>query len=241
MSPDERNLLTRFLGDLNAIKGVRKEPEAAAQITQALDANPDASYLLVQHAILADQALATAQARISELESEVRRLHQAATDQGSSNKNGGFLGGMFGQRAPEPAPPPRRGPWGGPQPYSVVPQTYSQGGGGFFGGGAPAQPGGMGSFLANAGATAAGVAGGAFLFQGLSNLFGGHHGGGQGFLGSDVGQQDFSQGAGGGYGGAFDPGFSDGQGFADASSLGGSDDPVSYDSDNGDSGGDDYS
>ena len=42
-----------------------------------------------------------------------------------------------------------------------------------------------GSFLRSAGTTAAGVAGGAFLFEGLSNIFGGgHHGfGGGGFGG----------------------------------------------------------
>jgi uncharacterized protein len=34
----------------------------------------------------------------------------------------------------------------------------------------------MGSFLGQAAATAAGVAGGEFLFQGLEDLFGGHHG-----------------------------------------------------------------
>lgn len=180
MTPDERNLLTRFLGDLNGVKGVQKDPEAAAQISQAMNASPDAPYLLVQHAILADQALAAAQGRIAELEDEVRRQYA----QGQSGQDRGFLGGLFGGGRSDPPAQSRRSPWGGPQPYSVAPQTapYQQQGGGFFNGGAPAQPGGMGSFLQNAGATAAGVAGGAFLFQGLSNLFGGHHGG-QGFLG----------------------------------------------------------
>lgn len=239
MTPDERNLLTRFLEDLNALKGVQKDPEAAAQISQALAANPDASYLLVQHAILADQALATAQARIAELESEVRR--QYAQGQAAPQQGGGFLGGLFGggQREPEPQSI-RRGPWGGPQPMMVTPQMQPQQGG-FFGGGAPAQPGGMGSFLRSAGTTAAGIAGGAFLFQGLSNLFGGSHGG-QGFLGGGgFGGNNFVGGADQGYGGAFDPSFSDGQSFADASSIGGGSDDVSYDSDNGDVGGDSYS
>lgn len=48
--------------------------------------------------------------------------------------------------------------------------------------------GGAGSFLGSAAATAAGVAGGAFLFQGLENLFGQHSGGflGQGAPGEVV-------------------------------------------------------
>lgn len=236
MTPDERDLLTRFLDDLNAVRGVRKDPEAAAQIDRALSASPDAPYLLVQHAILADQALASAQARIAELESEIRR--QYAQGQSSDQPGGGFLGGLFGggQREPEPQPV-RRGPWGGPQPSRVSPQMQPQQGG-FFGGGAPTQPGGMGSFLRSAGTTAAGIAGGAFLFQGLSNLFGGHHGG-QGFLGGGGFGEDFGGGQ-GGYDGTFDPDFgSGGAGFADTSDPGY--DNVSYDSDNGDAGGDDYS
>jgi hypothetical protein len=58
-------------------------------------------------------------------------------------------------------------------------------GGGFFGGGPfSGQQSGLGSFLQSAGTTAAGVAGGAFLVEGLSNIFGGHHGfGGGGFGG----------------------------------------------------------
>ena len=240
MTPDERNLLTRFLSDLNQVKAGQKDDEAQRQIAQALSANPDAPYLLVQHAILADQALAAAQARIAELGDHLNRLPppDAQRDQG-----GGFLGGLFGggQRS-DPrdyaAYPqggrtgPQIGPWGGPQPRTVVPQTQPQQGG-FFGGGAPAQPGGMGSFLRNAGTTAAGVAGGAFLFEGLSNLFGGHHGGG-GFLGGqnfggfpteNVTINEFGGGGGG-------------QGFADNSGF---DSPVDYDGDNGDPTGDDYS
>ena len=61
--------------------------------------------------------------------------------------------------------------------------------GGLFGGGQPAQPGGFGSFLRSAGTAAAGVAGGEFLFHGLSNMFGG------------------GRGYGGGYGGGFGGGF----------------------------------
>lgn len=171
MTPDERALLTRFLSDLTQISGAAKDPEAESLINQAIATQPDAAYLLVQHSLLADQALHTAQQRIAELEARL----QAPAPQPQAS----FLGG-----AASPGPQP----WAQPQPayQTAVPPTQPAG---FFGGGAPAAPGGFGSFLRSAGTTAAGVAGGAFLFEGLSNLFGGGHSGGF-----------FGGGYGGGYG-----------------------------------------
>jgi len=64
VTPDERNLLQAFLSDLVQTPNVAKDPEADAMIQDALRANPNAAYLLVQHAILADQALHAAQAQL---------------------------------------------------------------------------------------------------------------------------------------------------------------------------------
>ncbi len=64
MTPDERNLLQSFLTDLAQTPNVAKDPEADAMINAAVRSNPSAVYLLVQHAILADQALHAAQAQI---------------------------------------------------------------------------------------------------------------------------------------------------------------------------------
>ena len=170
MSPDERTLLTRFLQDLNQSRGGLKDAEAASMIDRTIRTNPDAAYLLVQHAILSDQALHAAQAHIAELESR--------GVSGSAAGQGGFLGGStasYGTAGPRPS-----GPWGQPAPsYENAPQAPRPG---LFGGG-PAQPGGFGSFLRSAGTTAAGVAGGAFLFDSLSGLFGGHRGFGGGMGG----------------------------------------------------------
>ena len=69
MTPDERTLLSTFLRDLAQARASGKDAEAAAMIDQAFAANPDAAYLIVQHAILSDQALHAAQGRIAELES----------------------------------------------------------------------------------------------------------------------------------------------------------------------------
>jgi hypothetical protein len=68
MTPDERSLLSAFLNDLVQARASGKDVEADAMIRQVFAANPDAAYLIVQHAILSDQALHAAQARIAALE-----------------------------------------------------------------------------------------------------------------------------------------------------------------------------
>ncbi|MGZ3279222.1 MAG: DUF2076 domain-containing protein [Caulobacteraceae bacterium] len=87
MTPDERTLLSNFLRDLAQARASGKDAEAEGMIKDAFAANPDAAYLIVQHAILSDQALHAAQGRIAELES----------GRGSS-----FLGGRP-QAQPQPA------------------------------------------------------------------------------------------------------------------------------------------
>jgi hypothetical protein len=140
MTPDERNILQHFIGDLSQSRGTAKDPEADAMIHQALQANPDAAYLLVQHAILADQALHAAQAQIEQMQAQL----------GAPAASGSILGGA--QNPPPPYPPP----------YQEAPP-------------APSSPfsanSGLGGFLRTAGTMAAGVAGGEFLAEGLSNLF----------------------------------------------------------------------
>lgn len=150
MTPEERALLGQFLGDLDQARGIDKNPEADGLITQALSRNPDAAYLLVQHAIVSDQSLHAAQARIAELEQQLNML------------------------TPTPATPsflPRTSPWTSVPQAGYAPPPVDQRSG-FF-----SSDNGLGSFLRNAGTTAAGVAGGELLFEGLSDLFGGRDGG----------------------------------------------------------------
>jgi hypothetical protein len=145
-------------------------------INDALRASPDAAYLLVQHAILSDQALHAAQEQIARLQEQMRNTPVPAQQPSQ------FLGGQGGPspwaRAAAPPPPPQ-------DQYAPPPRQ----GGGFFGPGPFNRGGGLGSFLRNAGTTAAGVAGGALLFDGLSNLFGGRGGGGFGGFGGGMGGQ----------------------------------------------------
>lgn len=158
MTPDEKSLLSNFLRDLQGARGGPKDAEAEALIQQALAANPDGAYLLVQHAIVADQSLHAAQARIAELENQMRGPHASSS---FLPQAGGSPWGGGGAQAGYAPPPPDQRP-------------------GIFSGG-----GGLGSFLRNAGTTAAGIAGGEMLFNGLSDLFGGGHRGG--FLGGGGG------------------------------------------------------
>ncbi len=140
MTPDERGLLTHFLGNITAVRGVPKDLEADTQIRQAIDSNPDALYVLVQHAIVADQALQAAQQRINELQAQ-QSGYLAPQGQGS------FLGGLFNHQQQSPS---FSAPYFAQQPQN-----------------------GMSGFLRNVGTTAAGVAAGDLLFEGIENLFGG--------------------------------------------------------------------
>lgn len=217
MSPEERSLLQNFLNDLTASRAGQKDGEAERMIYDALRTSPDAAYLLVQHAILSDQALHAAQDQVARLQEQVRNMPVQA------QQSSGFLGGQGGQPGPSPwaraasAPPPQD---------QYAPAQPPPQGGGFYGPGPFNRGGGLGSFLRNAGTTAAGVAGGALLFDGLSNLFGGHRGGGFGGFGGGWGGQpteivennyyDDNSGGGfdqGGDGGGWDTGGGDGGSF----------------------------
>lgn len=167
MTPDERDLLQRFLQDLTATRPQGKDAEAAGLIDQALRSSPDAAYVLVQHAILSDQALHAAQDQIAQLQAQLRSAPAQAP--------ASFLGQAGGQGAQSP---PQPSPWARAANAAAPPaqDQYPPQRQGFFGPGPFQQGGGLGSFLRNAGTTAAGVAGGALLFDGLSGLFGGHRG-----------------------------------------------------------------
>ena len=162
MNTEEKRLLSDFLDQLKGIRGVQKDEEAQAMIKQVADSQPDALYLLVQKSLLQDQALQGAKAQIAALQ---RELADGRRNEGAA---GSFLGSNpWGASAGRPAP-------------VAAPQGYAQAAP--VSGGLGASP--WGGFLGSAAATAAGVAGGAFLFQGLESLMG-HHGGGYGF--SDTG------------------------------------------------------
>lgn len=163
MTPDERSILEPFLQELGQAREVAKDPEAAAMIEQTVRSNPDAVYLLVQHAVLADQALHAAQAQIQQMQAEVGQARPPATS---------FFGGQSQGSVPQAlAPQSSVEPQYQGEPYPAY--------GGQYQGQGPVQSnplssnGGLGGFLRSAGTMAAGVAAGDFLAEGLSNIFGG--------------------------------------------------------------------
>jgi uncharacterized protein len=168
MTSQERRMLQDFFIQLTQVKGVTKDQDADALINSVTARQPDAVYLLVQRAFVQDQALRNAQAEIARLQSEVPVSKSVA--------GGSFLGSAsaWGQPASDLSRTQPATPVFGAAPVNVggKPSFFSSG---------------LGSLLGSAATTAAGIAGGAFLFQGIENLMG-HHGVGSGFFGQDQSQ-----------------------------------------------------
>ncbi|HEX9171354.1 MAG TPA: DUF2076 family protein [Telluria sp.] len=179
MNQQEKKVLQDFLYQLDQARGVVKDPEADEMIAIAVAQQPDAPYLLVQRALLLEQALNNAKEEISALQNQVRRGGQGSSSFLDPNAWGNSGVGRAAA-APQPAPYAN-------VPYQTPPQAMAPGGGGGFMRGGM---GGMGGLLGTAAATAAGVAGGAFLFHGIGNLLGNQHEGNQHEGNGLFGQQD---------------------------------------------------
>jgi hypothetical protein len=151
MQSEERELITGLFGRLQPFESQPRDGEAEALIKDLAVRQPAAPYLLVQTVLVQEQALKAAQERIAELEARA----------GAAPAASGFLGSA-----------PKIGPWGAPAaPRPSVPPTRSP-----LQAAVAPQQGGGGSFLRSAMATAAGVAGGALLFEGIRNLMGSNPG-----------------------------------------------------------------
>ncbi|WER46632.1 DUF2076 family protein [Cupriavidus sp. WKF15] len=183
MAPQELQALEAFLTQLTQARAGAKDPQAQQLIAEAVARQPDAAYLLVQRAMLLDHALASAQAQVASLQGQ---LAAAQANAGNGAGTGSFINAQNAWgHAPAQMPPAPAAAVPQPMPQSM-PQPMPQG--------VPVQAprpgflsGGLGSTLGSIATTAAGVAGGAFLFQGIENLF--HHNSGSGFLGqSGTGQ-----------------------------------------------------
>ena len=159
MTPQEQQLIETFLERLTATQNVAKDPQADALIRSRLQNFSDANYLLVQRCLLLQQALENAKGEIARL-------------QNGQGAGGSFLGGSSSNSnfAPNPAPSPMQQPT--PSYYSNASAASASA--------APA-PSRVPGFLASAATTAAGVAGGMFLFDGIESLLGGGRHGGMGF------------------------------------------------------------
>ncbi|QNA89224.1 DUF2076 family protein [Massilia sp. Dwa41.01b] len=83
MSPQDSQLLQDFLDQLIQARGLPKDPEAEAMIQKAVAYQPDAAYLLVQRALLQQQALDNAKAEIASLQQQLQAR--------GGGSGGGFL------------------------------------------------------------------------------------------------------------------------------------------------------
>ncbi|MBS0526810.1 MAG: DUF2076 family protein [Proteobacteria bacterium] len=145
MQQQERDLIADLFGRLQQYENQPRDAEAERLIASYVARQPASPYLLVQTALVQEEALKQARARIAELEGKAH-----GGGQGSFLANAPRPGpwGAAPTPAPAPASPPAS-PWG------TAPQASAGGG-----------------FLRSALATAAGVAGGALLFEGIRNMFG---------------------------------------------------------------------
>ena len=170
MNLQEIQSLENFLNQLVQARGVAKDLQADSLIAGAVAQQPDAAYLLVQRALLMEQALNSAKTQIASLQSQ---LQAAPSPPARGFLNAEAWGNSPAAAEPRPAvstPAAPMAPY--LQPAAMQPQAPAASPG-FFGGG-------MGDKLGTVAATAAGVAGGAFLFQGIEHMM--HPGGGSGFM-----------------------------------------------------------
>jgi uncharacterized protein len=178
MTPEERQLIAGLFDRMRGYPLAEKDGEAEALINQQVASLRDAPYMLVQSVLVQEHALQQGDARIKELEEQVRQLESELRPPQSAG-SGSFLGGLFGGRPAEPARGPTSVPaigsratpsaydsrqgWGPPGPAQQPGGPFAQAG----------QPGG-GGFLRSAMATATGVAGGVLAANAISNMLGGH-------------------------------------------------------------------
>ena len=201
MNTQEQQLLQDLFQRLQQTHGAAKDPQADAEIRAGLAAVPDAPYWLAQRTLVLEQALQQAQQQIAQLQ------QQAAAAQGGNNFLSGGLGTDFGRRPEAQEFQPAFQNQGRPaeMPTQTAQTSAPSWRERWFGGApstrmaAPAAPmsapmsGGGSSFLGNAAATAAGMAGGMFLFNGLENLLGGHHGSNSLLSGNNPGQPEVQE------------------------------------------------
>ncbi|GAA3841749.1 DUF2076 domain-containing protein [[Pseudomonas] carboxydohydrogena] len=184
MTPQERQLIDDLFGRLEKLETAPRDAEAESAIMAGLRRAPNAVYALVQTALLQDEALRHAAARIEQLEAGERPQNQ-----------GSFLdslrGSLFGENTNTaaargsvpnvpPSSPNARPVWNTGQVLGQA-DNYADprgapGGYGQPGYGAPQAQGGGSSFLGTAAAAAAGMIGGSILmnsFRGLGGLGGG--------------------------------------------------------------------
>jgi hypothetical protein len=188
MNSEEQTLIDGLFTKLKSAEtaSAPRDSEAEARIKEHLNQQPAAPYYMAQAILVQEAAVNQLNQQVKERDDQIQRLQaelQQAKAQASSapaQGSGGFLSSIFGgggnRQQPQSQPQqsfsrpqaPAGGGWrdGGPSsppPYNAPQGNYA----------APQQqaPRGTG-FLGGALQTAAGVAGGVMLAQGISSMFG---------------------------------------------------------------------
>lgn len=187
MNSEEQTLIDGLFSRLQQAEteAAPRDAQAEARIKEHLTRQPAAGYFMTQAILVQEAALKSLDEQNKQLTEQVQRLQadlQAAKAQGSApapSGAGGFLSSIFGGGSSRPAStqnaPASTGGWREPAPqqsfqapapqqnFGAAPPNYAQ----------QAAPAAGNSFLGGALKTAAGVAGGVMLAQGISSLF--HH------------------------------------------------------------------
>jgi hypothetical protein len=162
MDQNERQIIEELFGKLRQAEAQSGPRDAQAEgfIREQVARQPAAPYLMAQAIVIQEQALAQSQARIQELEEQLRSR--------PASGGGGLFGSLFGggSQQRQPAPPPSNSPWGNQGGQQQVgdprvaqyanPQYQQRQGGGF---------------MAGAMQTAVGVAGGVLIGNALGSMF----------------------------------------------------------------------
>ena len=187
MNSEEQTLIDGLFSRLQQAEteAAPRDALAEARIKEHLTRQPAAGYFMTQAILVQEAALKSLDEQNKQLTQQVKQLQaelQSAKAQSAppASSGGGFLSSIFGGSSPHPAPtqsaPASTGGWREPAPQQNFGAPASQQN---FGAPPPgygqqqAAPAAGSSFLGGALKTAAGVAGGVMLAQGISSLF--HH------------------------------------------------------------------
>ena len=183
MNSEEQTLIDGLFSRLQQAEtdAAPRDAQAEARIKEHLTRQSAAGYFMTQAILVQEAAIKSLDEQNKQLTQQVQQLQaelqQARTQSApaSAPSSGGFLSSIFGgaSRDPQPVPtqsaPPSNAGWrepgrssfGSQQNFGAAQQNY-----------APQAPAAAGSsFLGGALKTAAGVAGGVMLAQGISSLF----------------------------------------------------------------------
>ena len=168
MTPQEESMLRDLVQKMNNTRLQEKDDEAERFLNEGLARNPDALYMLAQTVLVQNIALEQARRQVDEARQQMNSLQQAPPPPAKSTS---FLGSLLGHQS-NPQPPASQY-----QPVQYAsPQQYAQSGPAPY----PTAPSGGSSFLKSAATTAAGVAAGALVFEGVESMLHGGMGGGFG-------------------------------------------------------------